>query len=111
MCSLQPVVALALAALCVFPGGAAATTYTVGDSAGWDISADLDKWPLNKTFAIGDVLLSSYYSVAEVNMEGFYNCSTANAIQTGNGGSTEITITTTGHKYFICPLPLLCFGE
>lgn len=33
-----------------------ATTYTVGDSSGWDISSDLDSWAVGKTFAVGDVL-------------------------------------------------------
>lgn len=33
-----------------------ATTYTVGDSSGWDISTDLDSWTKDKVFNVGDVL-------------------------------------------------------
>lgn len=33
-----------------------ATTYFVGDTSGWDISSDLDSWPLGKRFSVGDVL-------------------------------------------------------
>lgn len=33
-----------------------ATLYNVGDSAGWDVSSDLDTWPKGKTFVVGDVL-------------------------------------------------------
>lgn len=34
----------------------AATTYTVGDNSGWDISTDLDSWVQGKKFVVGDVL-------------------------------------------------------
>lgn len=30
--------------------------YTVGDTAGWDISSDLDSWVTGKRFVAGDVL-------------------------------------------------------
>lgn len=33
-----------------------ATTYTVGDNSGWDISTNLDTWTMGKTFNVGDVL-------------------------------------------------------
>lgn len=33
-----------------------ATMYTVGDTAGWDISSDLDSWVTGKRFVAGDVL-------------------------------------------------------
>lgn len=35
---------------------AEATVFTVGDSAGWDISADLASWVANKVFYVGDAL-------------------------------------------------------
>ena len=38
-----------------------ATTYFVGDTSGWDISSDLESWPLGKRFSVGDVL-SKYYN-------------------------------------------------
>lgn len=33
-----------------------ATTYTVGDNSGWDISSNLETWVADKTFKIGDAL-------------------------------------------------------
>lgn len=33
-----------------------ATVYTVGDTAGWDISTDLSSWVAGKNFTVGDVL-------------------------------------------------------
>jgi len=33
-----------------------ATTYTVGDSSGWDISTNLDTWIADKMFKVGDAL-------------------------------------------------------
>lgn len=35
------------------------TTYTVGDTSGWDISTDLATWAQDKTFNVGDVLSKS----------------------------------------------------
>lgn len=32
------------------------TSYTVGGSAGWDLSADFGSWLQNKTFYVGDAL-------------------------------------------------------
>ncbi|MQL75253.1 hypothetical protein Taro_007631 [Colocasia esculenta] len=102
----------ALAVLCLVPTSSAAV-YNVGDSAGWDISADLDKWPVGKNFAVGDVLsfqYSSYHSVKEVDKSGFDNCSTANILRSGAGGNTTIPLTTAGDRYFICGVPSHCFG-
>lgn len=33
-----------------------ATVYTVGDTAGWDISTDLNSWVAGKSFTVGDIL-------------------------------------------------------
>lgn len=33
-----------------------ATTYTVGDTSGWDISTNLETWVADKKFNKGDVL-------------------------------------------------------
>jgi len=35
---------------------AEAASYNVGNSAGWDLSADLPSWANGKTFYVGDVL-------------------------------------------------------
>jgi hypothetical protein len=36
--------------------GAEAASYNVGNSAGWDLSADFPSWLNGKTFYVGDVL-------------------------------------------------------
>lgn len=33
-----------------------AANYMVGDSSGWDISSNLDTWPQDKAFKVGDTL-------------------------------------------------------
>lgn len=39
-----------------------ATTYTVGDNSGWDISTDIDSWVQDKVFKVGDSLRKSISS-------------------------------------------------
>lgn len=38
-----------------------ASVYTVGNSAGWDISADFPSWVSNNTFYVGDVLGTYFF--------------------------------------------------
>ena len=55
----QARLALALCALFLVHGvvqRAEAVSYNVGNSAGWDPSADLPSWADGKTFNVGDVL-------------------------------------------------------
>ncbi|KAI0500714.1 hypothetical protein KFK09_018930 [Dendrobium nobile] len=90
-----------------------ATTYMVGDLAGWDTSADLSSWPATKHFYVGDALLfqySQYHNVNEVDKEGYRNCNASNAILTSSNGNTSVTLTTTGEKYFICGVLSHCLG-
>ena len=53
-------VALALMCVLLLVDAAArraeAASYNVGNSAGWDLSADLPSWANGKTFYVGDVL-------------------------------------------------------
>ncbi|XP_030536551.1 blue copper protein [Rhodamnia argentea] len=90
-----------------------ATTYTVGDSSGWDISTDLNTWAKDKTFAVGDVLSFQYQSsetVEEVSKESYDNCSTTNALQTYSNGNTSVPLTRSGAWYFISGNRLYCLG-
>lgn len=41
-----------------------ATTYTVGDNSGWDISTDLDSWAQDKRFVVGDILCMFFSSIS-----------------------------------------------
>lgn len=47
-----------------------ATTYFVGDTSGWDISSDLESWPLGKRFSVGDVL-SKYLKHCSIRIHRF----------------------------------------
>ncbi|KAJ0909637.1 putative Phytocyanin domain, cupredoxin [Helianthus annuus] len=74
---------LTLLAITTFATRCLATTYTVGDSMGWDISTNVDSWAKDKHFVVGDVLLfqfSSSHSVAEVNRDSYQGCNTTNVL-------------------------------
>ncbi|KAI3978354.1 hypothetical protein MKX01_013152 [Papaver californicum] len=91
----------------------ASTTYTVGDTSGWDISSDLESWVQDKTFAVGDILLFQYsqiHSVSEVQKESYDQCNTTKVIKTSSDGNTSIPLTTPGEHYFVCGNGLHCLG-
>ncbi|CAI8603887.1 unnamed protein product [Vicia faba] len=90
-----------------------ATTYTVGDSSGWDISSDLETWVANKNFKIGDALLfqySSTYSVDEVTKGNFETCNTTKVLANYGNGNTTVPLTRGGDRYFVCGNKLFCLG-
>ncbi|KAK8946116.1 Uclacyanin-2 [Platanthera guangdongensis] len=90
-----------------------ASLYTVGNAAGWDISADLPSWAAGKLFYTGDVLLftySQYHSVNIVDKNGFDSCNASNAFQRSTGGNTSVALATAGEKYFICGVLSHCLG-
>ncbi|GAV72648.1 Cu_bind_like domain-containing protein [Cephalotus follicularis] len=90
-----------------------ATTYTVGDNSGWDVSTDLETWPQGKKFYVGDALLfqySSIYSVCEVTRENYDSCNTSNVIATYTDGNTTIPLSKPGEMYFVCGEELYCLG-
>ncbi|XP_078162549.1 stellacyanin-like [Carex rostrata] len=90
-----------------------ASVYTVGNSAGWDISADFPSWVSNKTFYVGDVLVfqyNKYHAINEVDKLGYDNCSTSNALLTASTGNTTVPLTAPGDRYFICNVLTHCLG-
>ncbi|KAJ4950012.1 hypothetical protein NE237_026844 [Protea cynaroides] len=90
-----------------------ATTYMVGDTAGWDLSTDLDSWVKNKTFNVGDVLVfqySSAYTVNEVTRNNFNGCNVNQPLQTYTGGNSNITLTKPGDRFFVSGNKLYCLG-
>ncbi|EPS60540.1 hypothetical protein M569_14263 [Genlisea aurea] len=92
---------------------ATGSVYTVGDSSGWDISTDLDSWPRNKSFAVGDTLLfqySQYYSVSEVT-GGNYDACNATAAESHTDGNTSVQLTRPGRHYFITGNELYCLAS
>ncbi|KAJ3680565.1 hypothetical protein LUZ60_016843 [Juncus effusus] len=91
----------------------AATVYNVGDSTGWDISADFPSWVHNKTFYVGDTLVfqySKYHTLNEVDKPSYDNCSTDNTLLTGNTGNTSVPLTSPGNRYFVCGVLTHCLG-
>ncbi|KAI7727455.1 hypothetical protein M8C21_016595 [Ambrosia artemisiifolia] len=104
---------LSLLAVIGFASRCLATTYTVGDSSGWDISTDVDSWAQGKHFVVGDVLLfqySSTHSVAEVNRESYQGCNTTNVLQPSSNGNTTFALTKPGDRYFVCGNRLHCYA-
>ncbi|KAI5399344.1 stellacyanin [Lathyrus oleraceus] len=90
-----------------------ATTYTVGDNSGWDISSNLETWVADKTFKIGDALLfqySSTYSVDEVTKQNFDTCNTTKVLANYGNGNTTVPLTRGGDRYFVCGNKLFCLG-
>ncbi|XP_065864162.1 uclacyanin-3-like [Euphorbia lathyris] len=100
-------VSIGLVVLFLFAVPAAyAAQHTVGGSSGWtNFGVNYDTWAAGETFTVGDTLLFSYsgtHSVAEVPETGYSGCSSSNAVQTYNDGSTTISLTKPGPMYFIC---------
>ncbi|XP_014513213.1 stellacyanin [Vigna radiata var. radiata] len=90
-----------------------ATTYTVGDSSGWDISTNLDTWITDKKFKVGDVLVFQYssgQSVEEVTKENFETCNTSNVLATYGNGNTTVPLRKGGDRYFVSGNKLYCLG-
>ncbi|XP_052153459.1 mavicyanin-like [Oryza glaberrima] len=85
---------------------ASAKDYTVGDSSGWTTGVDYTAWARGKTFNIGDTLLFQYtsagHSVVEVSEADHTSCSAANPLRSYKDGTTIVTLTRSGTRYFIC---------
>ncbi|CAO2035982.1 unnamed protein product [Urochloa humidicola] len=110
-------VALALCGVLLLVHGVAwradAASYNVGNSAGWDLSADFPSWANGKTFNVGDVLVfqySTYHTLAEVDEAGFKNCSAADAVFSRSDSNTTVLLAAPGDRYFICGNELHCLG-
>ncbi|KAI5346788.1 PREDICTED: blue copper [Prunus dulcis] len=109
---LLPVLVFGLAVL-GFALKCSATTYTVGDTSGWDISTDLNTWSNDKKFNVGDILwfqYSSSNSVSQVSKESFESCNTTNVVKSYTGGNTTVTLTHAGDWYFVSGNKLYCLG-
>ncbi|KAJ1290035.1 hypothetical protein BS78_02G211200 [Paspalum vaginatum] len=91
---------------------ASATTFIVGDDEGWTISGDYIAWVKGKTFAVGDKLVFSYptaeHTVTEVGKTDYFACAGGNALSDDRSGSTNVTLTVPGTRYFICNIPGHC---
>ncbi|MCD9559592.1 hypothetical protein HAX54_017645 [Datura stramonium] len=84
-----------------------ATTYNVGDAAGWDLG--VSGWENGKHFKVGDVLVFKYpknlHSVVTVNKANYDSCTpTGKTLTSGNDKVTLVK----GTNYFICGVPTHC---
>ncbi|XP_042501939.1 basic blue protein-like [Macadamia integrifolia] len=88
---------------------ACATTYTVGDSSGWNFN--VRDWPTGKTFTAGDTLVFKYnplvHNVVKVDIEGYNNCEVPQGAKVFTSGNDSIAVSV-GHNYFICGFPGHC---
>ncbi|GMJ07510.1 hypothetical protein HRI_004420200 [Hibiscus trionum] len=104
--------------LTLFQNTHATTTYTVGDSFGWQIPTFnpnfYDDWADNKTFVVNDVLVFNFttgqHNVLELTEPGYDACTTSDTIVTENKGPARITLKRTGEHYFICAYLGHCFA-
>ncbi|KAK3133584.1 hypothetical protein QOZ80_6AG0538320 [Eleusine coracana subsp. coracana] len=93
---------------------ASATTFMVGDDQGWTMGVDYIVWVKGKTFAVGDKLVFNYpseeHTVTEVRKDDYFACAGGNALSKSNdrSGSTNVTLTAPGTRYFICSIPGHC---
>ncbi|KAG1362122.1 stellacyanin [Cocos nucifera] len=86
-----------------------ATVYTVGDGAGWDISADFPSWLAGKTFYVA-FQFSQYHTLNEVDKAGYEGCNASKALLSSSNGNISVPLTTAGDKYYICGVRLHCLG-
>ncbi|KAL2474199.1 uclacyanin-3-like [Forsythia ovata] len=97
---------LSLAAMAMLIKLAMAANYTVGAPDGsWDQSSNLLKWASSKTFSVGDNLIFQYvinHDVREVSKPDFDSCRANSPVNSYSGGSTVITLSSPGKRYFIC---------
>ncbi|KAI4338774.1 hypothetical protein MLD38_023787 [Melastoma candidum] len=87
--------------------------HVVGGSSGWAQGADYATWANGETFSVGDKLVFNYggsHSVDQVSQSDYTNCNTGNALKSYTGGSTNITLSSSGSMYFICPTLGHCDG-
>ncbi|KAL8241571.1 hypothetical protein R6Q59_014925 [Mikania micrantha] len=99
---------LTLLIITYFASRCLATTYTVGDSSGWDISTDVDSWARDKQLCLFQY--SSSHSVAEVNRASYQGCNTTNVPQPSSKGNTTFALTKPGDRYFVCGNRLHCYA-
>nr|ACJ70311.1 putative phytocyanin [Pinus sylvestris] len=94
----------------------AATTYTVGGSAGWTIPATNAKlytdWVKATTFKLGDMLVFKFatnvHNVYRVSKADYDKCVTTSPLEKYETGPASITLNTTGHHYYICAVSGHC---
>ncbi|KAJ6289341.1 hypothetical protein OIU76_025203 [Salix suchowensis] len=93
---------------------AMAANYTVGGpNGGWDATTNLQAWAAANNFLVGDNLIFQYgpsHDVIEVSKAGYDSCQVSSPLQSYSGGTTAITLSSPGKRYFTCATPGHCSG-
>ncbi|KAH9647958.1 Phytocyanin domain-containing protein [Citrus sinensis] len=105
---------ISLTIMALLGASVAATTYTVGDNAGWTTQGKVDyySWVDGKEFKVGDTLVFKYnnamHDVHEVTEADYVACNAKASIKHHISGSDAITLNAPGIYYFICGIPGHC---
>ncbi|KAK4753920.1 hypothetical protein SAY87_002024 [Trapa incisa] len=88
---------------------AEATTFVVGDGAGWTIPSTnslYSNWSNSYTFKTGDILVFNFvtnrHNVVEVSQADYDSCNTGSTLQLLSAGPATITLNETKTYYFLC---------
>ncbi|KAL6130704.1 hypothetical protein ACLB2K_069083 [Fragaria x ananassa] len=83
----------------------AGVVYHVGDSGGWSILSDYNKWSSTKEFHVGDTLIFTYdkmfHNLMQVDGKDYEACNTKSPIVFYDTGSDAINLKKPGDYYFI----------
>ncbi|CAN6210996.1 unnamed protein product [Urochloa humidicola] len=76
------------------------------------MGVDYIAWAKGKTFQVGDKLVFNYpsaeHTVTEVGKNDYFACAGGSALSSDRSGSTNVTLTAAGTRYFICNIPGHC---
>ncbi|KHN19106.1 Uclacyanin-2 [Glycine soja] len=75
--------------------------HEVGDTGGWALGVNYNTWASGKTFRIGDNLELTCFGKV---------WGSSNIIKNYKDGNTKIELTSTGKRYFLCPISGHCAG-
>ncbi|MCL7037406.1 hypothetical protein MKW94_006253 [Papaver nudicaule] len=104
MLNLRTLMSLAVTAL--FIQSAIGAKHAVGGPDGeWNQVTNFTTWAKGERFEVGDTLEFTYnaaHSVLEVNEKAYDDCDTSSPITIESSGTTSITLSSVGKRFFIC---------
>nr|CAB3497913.1 unnamed protein product [Digitaria exilis] len=84
----------------------AASSYRVGDDAGWDNGIDYDAWASSKSFRVGDTLeflySEGFHNVVVVDAQSYAACAVPSNAPTLGSGDDRVALRQPGQWFFIC---------
>ncbi|KAJ7540656.1 hypothetical protein O6H91_10G024800 [Diphasiastrum complanatum] len=88
----------------------AASTYIVGDIAGWGLGNDYSAWAKKYPFAVGDSIVFNYsptHTVLQVSQADYQACNINSPLKSYKSGKDTVTLTDPS-SYFVCGTPGHC---